>query len=375
MKISDLGGWVRRTAGGGAQPEDAAVRVPGRGWWVLLGAIVFVALGVYLVRLHYAKVYSDPVGFVGMALDWGSGRPGTDRAPIYPMVLYAFLQVLGRDWVFLSNLPLVLLLAFLTGVAGFLAVPRGSSRAVAYARFAGLASVVILILARGSLLVELVNPFREPLAFSLMLGGVILLVGGWSRRSAHWLAAGAGLCLGLAVSTRETVILVAAPVGAWVLLRMLKERKFRSLWIALFLAGVLGGFVPMLNRNRAHSGSSIVPSYAAEKVEAIARRQKWDIPIPGMSLSYFSHVGASTVRKLYQHYTPVGALLLVLGFARAVRRRNDLILGLYLPAFLLNLLFYCFYRYFKARYTLAGELFAIPIMAYGLTGILEAVDD
>lgn len=374
MKISDLGAWVRRVAGGGAPPDDAAVRVPGRGWWILLGAIVFAALGVYLVLAHYAKVYSDPVGFVGMALDWGAGRPGTDRAPVYPVVLYYLIQVLGRDWVFLSNLPFVLLLVFLTGVAGFLAVPRGSPGAVFHARLAGLASVVILVVARGGLLVELVNPFREPLAFSLMLGAVILIVGGWGRRSAHWMAAGTGLCLGLAASTRETIVLLAAPVGAWVLLRMLMEHKLRPLWIVLFLAGLLGGLAPMLHRNRVHSGSVAVPSYAAERVDSIVQRGKWDIPIPGMSLAYFRSVGASTLRKLSQQYTPLGVLLLAAGLIRAVRRRNDLVLGLYAPAFLLNLLFYCFYRYYKARYTLAAELFAIPIAAYGLTGLVGTVE-
>jgi hypothetical protein len=374
VKISDLGGWVRRVAGGGAQPEDAAVRGPGRGWWVLLGVVVLAALGLYLVRLHYAKVYSDPVGFVGMALNWGSGQPVTDRAPIYPMILSFFLKALGRDWVFLSNLPFVLLMVFLTGVAGYVAVRRPGVAGTFFAGLTGLVAVVILVRVRGSQLLELVNPFREPIAFSLALLAVILMVGGWGRRSAPWWMAGSGLCLGLAASTRETLVLLAVPLGTWFLVRMVAERKLHVLRAVLFMAGLLAGLAPMLLQNRAHSGRALVPSYAAEKTEALAQWKKWDIPIPGMSLHYFGTVGPSTVRKLYQQYTPIGALLLLLGLVRAVRRRNDVILGLYVPAALLNLLFYCFYRYFKARYTLAAELFAIPVMAYGAAGIAEALE-
>ncbi len=381
MRFPDIRTWLRRPADRDAAPDN--VPVPGRAWWIALGAIVALMLAAHLVRAHYAKVYSDPVGFVGMAVDWGAGRPVTDRAPVYPVVLFQFLKVLGRDWVFLSNLPLVLLLVLLTGVAGFLAVPRDSVHGLHHARLVGLASAVLLIAGRSGLLVELVNPFREPLAFSLMLGAVILLVGGWSRRSAPWLSAGAGLCLGLAVSTRETVILVVAPVGLWMLVRMAIERRPRVVAVALLLAGLIVGLAPMIRQNRAHSGNALLPSYAAEKAEAIAKRQeieglspvkKWDIPIPGMSLGYFRHVSVSTLRKLSLQYTPVGGLLLLAGLIRAVRRRNDILLGLCAPAFLLNLLFYCFYRYYKSRYTLAAELFAIPIAAYGLAGLIEAAD-
>ena len=371
-------------SGADGRPADGdAPRTPGRGWWIALGTLLLAVVVLFMLRTHFAKVYSDPVGFVGMALGWAQGNPATDRAPVYPIVLYYLIRVLGRDWVFLSNLPFVLLLVALSAATGFLAVRRDASAGLHAARFAGLATAVLLIVARGGLLVELINPFREPLAFSLMLGAGVLLVGGWGRRSAAWTAAGAGLCLGLASSTRETIVLMVAPVGLWVLARMWIERRPRAVIVALLAAGFLAGVAPMLLQNRAHSGNALLPSYAAEKAEALARRQeveglapekKWDIPIPGMSRFHFRHTAASTLQKMYLQYGPVILLLLAAGLVRAVRRRNDLVLGLYAPAFLLNLLFYCFYRYYKPRYTLVAELFAIPIAAYGLAGLVDAAE-
>jgi len=370
--------------GADGRPADGdAPRAPGRGWWIAMGALLLAVVVFYMLRTHFAKAYSDPVGFVGMALGWAQGHPATDRAPVYPVVLYYLMRALGRDWVFLSNLPFVLLLVILSAATGFLAVRRDASAGLHAARIAGLATAVVLLVTRGGLLVELINPFREPLAFSLMLGAVVLLAAGWGRRAAAWTAAGAGLCLGLASSTRETIVLMVVPVGLWVLARMWIERRPRAGIVALLAAGFLGGVAPMMMQNRAHSGSVLVPSYAAEKVVAIAKRQeieqlapakKWDIPIPGMSRFHFRHTAATTFRKLYLQYGPLGLLLLAAGVVRAVRRRNDLILGLYAPAFLLNLLFYCFYRYYKPRYTLAAELFAIPIAAYGLAGLVDVAE-
>lgn len=356
-------------------PEDAVVGwTLGRRRWIALGAILFVVLCAYLVRTHYAKPYSDPVGFVGMAKNWGSGGITTDRAPIYPIILHYLMRLTGRDWVFISNLPFVLIMVFLTGAVGWLTLRRESIHPAHIARLAGLAAVAVLVHARRGLLVELLNPFREPLAFSLLLIAVLAVAGGWTRRAAPWWMGLGGLCLGLAVSIRETVILMAVPFGIWVLTRMVAERRLHTIRIAMALAGLLAGLFPLIQQNRAHSGSAIVPSYAADKVDSIAQRDSWDIPIPGMSLTYFSTVGRTTLRKLHQAYAPAGTLLLVLGLIRAIRRRNDLILGFHAPAFFLNLFFYCFYRYHKDRYTLAAELFAIPIIVYGLIGVIEAVD-
>lgn len=335
------------------------------GWGALWISIALLA--AYLLTCHFVQNYSDPVGFVFRAEAWGQGPDIASRAPAYPMILHYLMKAMGRDWIFISNLPFVLLWTGLLAAVAFVVSRESGERKGGLSR--GLLGAVLaaafLVHARSALLLTLVNPFREPMAYCCMLVATGAWLIGWSRRSAGWFLAG-GLALGFAASLRETSFLMVLPAGLWLAAESLAERKIRWGSLLLLGAGLAIGLLPLFCRNYQHSGSAVIPSYAAEKVEKLAEERHWDIPVPGMSIHNFRPVGATTWHKLGQDYGVVGAAAFVFGLLAAARNRRRDLLFLFFPAFLLYVLFYSCYWYYKDRYVSVADLFAIPIAAYGV---------
>lgn len=340
-------------------------------------AFVFLLLlfAVYSVVAHYVQDYSDPVGFVSRAFAWARGADGADRAPLYPAFLYHCIRLVGRDWVFLANMPFILILLGLVGGLCRLIRPDRvrDSMARPEAMLAPVFAVGILIVVRRGLLLQLVNPYREPLAFSLMLASVWLLWSAWRVPRRTWLAGLGGLALGLATSTRETSLLLVLPIGLWMVTGMVADRKIRWGVMLAFGAGLLLGLLPLLYKNYAYSGQALVPAYSARRVERFAEAGDWDIPVPGMSLSYFPRVAPDTLRRLLSAYRPTGLLLFVAGTWLALKRKQRLVLFLFLPATVMYVLFYGFYNRYLSRYLLAAEVFAVPVMACGAAALLQGL--
>lgn len=338
-------------------------------WWFAGYALVF--FGIFLFVCHYVQDYSDPVSFVGRAMAWGRGEGGTSRAPLYPPLLYYIMQVTGRNWVFISNLPFALVMTGLLGWMSLRVFDREKERASFYVSLAGITALSILITVRYGVMQNLVNPFREPLAFSFMIACVIMLIAGWHRSSGWWLMLLSGLMLGVSTSIRETGIMLAIPIGIWLFVEMIRMKKFRVVMLIMFGIGLLIGMAPLLKQNYEHSGSALVPSYAAREMETLEERPAWDIPVPGMSLKNFKGTAPTTIRRTVDDFGYFWILCFVAGLVIAARRGNTVVLALMFPSFLLYLFFYFFYWYYKTRYLLSAEIFAIPIAAYGLAGVVE----
>lgn len=354
---------------------DPSVRAPRRNQVIAVWGMIALAFAIYLFLGHYVKAYSDPIGFLLRAESWSQGNPVLSRAPLYPMVLYVFLKLMGRDWVFLSNLPFLLLM--LGAVAWFhLQVFKeddSQRRQKVYAGLGALIAVTTLLIVRHALLLELLNPFREPLAFAFMVGGASFFICAWRSNMKLWVPLCSGLLLGLATSTRETCLLMVPPLMFWALVEMLCEKKLRFAIFVTFVVGLILGMGPLLKRNYDHSGNAVLPSYAAGKLEEVVD-VKWDIPIPGMSLQYFGRTGPKIMKVTVQKYGYIGVGLFFLGLLWAMRKRNRLLLALALPSLLIVLLFYSFYHYYKARYLLGAELFMLPFIAAGgvcLVGLIK----
>jgi hypothetical protein len=330
-------------------------------------------IGLYLLRLHYVQDYSDPVGFVGRALRWATVGDHADRAPLYPIILYGLIQLLGRDWVFVANIPFILLLLVMLGLCtrSLFAEKQSWSSWCFFA--AGIIPGVIFFAARASLLQQMVNPYREPIALLMLLAVAYLYVRGWNKGSLI-LGGLAGMLLGGATSIRETSLLLVLPLAIWGLQDMWQHRRIRFGFILVFGLGLMIGLLPLLIKNYQYSGSSLVPAYSAGRVSRYAATGSWDIPIPGMSIRYFSTVAPVTLRETLTHYTPIGGILFLVGVLMAVIRRNRDILYLYLPAFLVYFLFYCFYNRYLGRYLLTAEVFAVPVAAYGLIAAWHEVE-
>lgn len=279
---------------------------------------------------------------------------------------------MGRDWVFISNLPFVLLMfGLLAAVTSRVCRDgRGESGNRSWALLAGLFAGCLFFSVRRLALLQLINPYREVLAFSGLLLAVVLCRRGWQTRR-KWILLLAGLVLGATTSIREISLLLMIPLGFWLLGEMAAERRLRlPLWLSLG-AGLLIGLLPLLHKNYTYSGRALVPAYSASRVESFEDTGDWDIPVPGMSLWYFHRTSSAILRITLEDYGYSAFLLFIFGLGLAVKRRNRSILLLLLPSFLLYFLFYSFYRIYIPRYVMTGELFGVPIMAYGAVGGLE----
>jgi len=334
--------------------------------YMWFSAFALVVFGVFLFVRHYVQDYSDPVSFVARAMAWGRGEDAASRAPLYPPILYYIMQITGRNWVFISNLPFVLLM---TGLLGWMTLKQFDHKKngmAFFAALAGMTAITIAITVRYDVMQNLVNPFREPLAFSVMIACIIMLITGWRGNKGGLLMLLSGLALGITTSIRETGIILALPIGLWLLVEMVKTRKIRLVLLILFGLGVVGGMLPLLKQNYEATGKALVPSYAAKEIESLETRPAWDIPVPGMSLKNFRGTAPETIRRTVDAFHFYWVFFFAAGLLFAIQRRNTVILALFFPAFLLYLFFYFFYWYYKTRYLLSAEIFAIPIMGYGL---------
>ncbi len=334
--------------------------------WIGVFGLFALMVVLYLLRLHYVQDYSDPVGFLSRAVRWGQGLDTADRAPLYPVILYYIMRAIGRDWVFVANIPFILMFLGLMGALSYCVFTEKSEHRWSgnYLCLAAIMSAAVFFVLRRHLLLQMVNPYREPLSFSLLLLSVWLIVNGWRRKKILRLFL-AGITVGICVSLRETSLLIVFSIGLWLMGEAYCERRIRwNYWFVIAL-GIVLGLLPLMYKNYSYSGQALVPAYSAGRVEAYSATGHWDIPVPGMSLRYFRHTAPATLRKTMEIYTPVGAFLFFAGLVAAVKKRNRLILLLLLPSCILFFLFHFFYNRYLARYIMTGELFAVLIMVYG----------
>jgi hypothetical protein len=337
-------------------------------------ALLLCGLAIYLVSTHYVKAYSDPAGWLGRAEHLREGSPVTSRAPVYPAFLVAALEVTGPVYIFLSNLPLLILLVALVYLLTVRSHSGGHSRdgpAGSEAAVAGFAAAAILIMVNSDLLLELLNPFREALAFSLLLGGLVLSLDYFETRRLRLLLP-AGLLLGVSVGVRETCVLVLPALGLLYLYTLFTDRGRPHLRaLLLFAAGLAVGLLPLLMQNFLHSGKFWVPSYAAAKLvlkdgDVLKPR---DVPVPGMRVRHFFTTGRDTLLFFPENYGWAGGILFILGFVRSIHKRYMPVLLLLVPGAIISLIFYSFYWYLKARYLFVISLFIVPVMGIGLAWV------
>lgn len=332
--------------------------------------LIIIALGIYLVWSHYIKAYSDPEHWLRRAQWLMAGTPQARRPPVYPAVLGVFLSLAGPFWVFLSNVPLLLLVAGLSFglLRRLIALESTGDKQDYVALLSGLACVCILVTVKHDVFLELVNPFREALAFSLMLGSFCLSAKYIKDR--NWLTlAFSGILLGLAIGARETIVLVLPVFFLNYLYSIAGSGKipWRNSALA-FGFGLFIGLLPFLINNAFFSGHFWIPSYASSRFTG---RQNGslqvpkDLPIPGMSFSYFFSIGKETWLFFLDNYGWAGMAALLAGVIACLRKRWIRTLLVYALSALIFSLFYACYHYVKARYLLCVDLFITPLMGIG----------
>jgi hypothetical protein len=333
--------------------------------WLLLAV-----LSVYLTATHYVKAYSDPYSWLSRAQDFIAGNLATCWAPVYPFFLALLLKTIGPAYVFLSNVPLLIIMAgLLYGVTTRAAEDTG------IAPLAGVWAVGLLVFVNRFLLLQLANPYREALAFTLLLTAILLFLS-FAPGRGLWRIALSALLIGLSVGVRETCVLILFPAVLWLVCNGTRSRDHRWFTALAVLVGVMIlGLIPFLIQNYRHSGHLWLPSYAARKWLWMVSREpgaRWDIPIPGMSLGNFSVTGRKIAGYFAGKYSWWGAFLFVTGLVASWRRR-PVVTWFLLPALFINLLFYVFWHTKSWRFSFVAELLAAPIMALGAVVLVDAL--
>ena len=380
-------------------------------------ALLFAVITALLLRGQSAMGFSDPNHWISRAIDLYAGNPQLRRVVLFPLYVGLVLNALGSAWVFLCNLPFVLLLAGLCGGLSARMVDPHRNLPACWRCTGFLLGASALLYFQLGRLSTLLNPYRD--APGMALG---LLAWFWflaslevkGRRAWAW-AFATGVICGLSLGFRETMILALLPLGVWTLLRVGRNVRERTVWIwlgCLLLGGTLG-ISPTLYQNWKYSGFIFVPAYTArvmlEEVpeegldasdtedetsgeaagarlvprEEMERswqpggrtRVRWDLArlIPGASPRYFLETSRAIRNQLRGQYAGVPAVFALVALVMAFRKKDRFFFGVVLPGFVLTFLFYSFYHYMNWRYVFFLHVCMAAVVGAGFASCLRGL--
>ena len=340
-----------------------ARRAAAAGWpWAIPAALVAAWL-VHVLRHYEIRAFSDPLNWLHFARHFGTEIHASKFALGFPLFLRPALEILGPFRVFLVNVPVLLavyLLAAVLAVQAFAPderAPRWQIVAVTLALFFGFDPWLV---------VQMANPFRDPLSFLFSLAAMNLLVrhaatGG--ARPARALAG--GLLLGLACSVRETSVLLLAPIALYAFWSWRADSRIRfGRDLLLFAGGMFVGLAPLMVQGFIRTGQALVPPQSAVDNQLV----------PG------AHFTWTILRRTVRHAWPYflekagpGLVLLAGCAGGGLWRRNRVVAGLLLPAAAIHAAFYAFYWTFVPRYYYSVAVFAIPALAWSLLAAVRGL--
>jgi hypothetical protein len=308
------------------------------------------------MRNYEIRAFSDPLNWLHFASHFGTEIHTSKFALGFPVFLRAALCLVGPFNIFLVNLPVLAAVYLLAAVIASRAFvpddrpPRWQVAAITLALFFSFDSWLV---------VQMVNPFRDPLSFLLSLGAVYSMVkhvdsGG--ARAAR--AASAGLLLGLACCVRETSVLLLPPFALYAFWSWRADLRIHF-WrdSLLFGAGLGIGLGPLLAQALLTTGQAWLPPQSAVDHKLV----------PGAHFTWKClHETVRHAWPYFLHTAGPGLLLLAWTAALGLWRRSRLIFGLLLPAALVHAVFYAFYWTFVPRYFYSSVIFSVPAMAWAL---------
>ena len=325
--------------------------------------LVLAALVAYVWRHHAVKAYSDPLHWLKFARDF-SHQFSASKWPFgYPLFLAGALELVGPLWIFLSNLPVLLLLCWLVGWCARQAFPKDDPRA----RLAGMLAVCFLIATNHELLVYMTNPYRDPLSYVLLLCSVLSFFryskGDGTGFRLGWMLLSGG-CAGLAYCVRETSLLVVPFLGLAGILAVRQDRS-RPFWtpVLCFSLGLFLGALPFLIQCQMATGNAFKP----------VQSDKDGRLIPGMYVTQAAVLLPVALKTYLAKYTLAGCLATIAGAVWMIRRRSWITWMLLAAPGAAYFVFYCFYYTYVPRYFFSADLFFAPMAAIGAVWLLSRI--
>lgn len=346
----------------------------------LIGGGVLACFFVLVLGNYSIKAYSDCHNWLVFARDFTHEITHSRWPWGFPLFLRGVLSLVGPYWVYLANLPVMLLLFVLASCAGLLFRNDGALRVPAVWAFLSVWSVVFATDANSFL--HYLNPYRDPLSYVLLIASMVVFVRALASavpRRRGWGVAGAGALLGLACSVREPSILMAAPMALYGFLAWRAGRRAVSnatspesasppfpFWATVFafIAGMTVALIPLLVQTYLTTRQMILPPQASLESTVV--------PGADFTIGTFRFV----MGKAWSYYTisqPWLLLLAAAGLVAAIVRRERFILALVAPAAAMYILFYGFYWSFVFRYFYVVLLFFALLGGYALTTLLGAI--
>lgn len=342
-------------------------RSSGRAVWPWLAvALALATVAWWLFRAYRLAPYSDPGLWYACGRDFTETFAHSKRAFGFPLLLNLALRMAGDYPAFLVNLPILLLL----GLALALFARRLAGASVgdaSRATFLCGAALFLFVAVNDRMLPYLVNPYRDPLSFLLMVTSALLLVRFRQDPARHpWDPAWAGAALAYAMCTRETSVLLLPVLFAYALLARRNQRDLPfARPLLLFLAAFAVVAVPFAMQNYLVTGNPVLPAQATK-----SQTFKGHL-IPGVQLDFLGRTLPACLHLLRAHYGvgTIGLAALAVVCAGFRRGWREPVFGLLLPAIALYLLFYGSYVYPVERYLFVLDLFVVPLAALGVAAL------
>ena len=345
-------------------PPDDQIRTPdepGRwcraGWLVPLGLIGLWLL--FIARNYEIHSYSDPLNWLRFARHFGTEIHTSKFALGFAVFLRGALGVLGPFFVFLVNAP-VLLAAYL--LSALLAVRLLKKEAGIRPWQAVTLALVIFFSFDRMLVLKMINPFRDPLSYLLLIGAVL-------QAAQHAESGGArlfrpalsGLLLGLACCVREPSILMVIPFGIFALWSWRADSRIRFWRDAIvFGAGLLVGLLPLAGQSLISTGQAFLPPQSSMQQRLVPGMQlEWECPRINWIKANWYYVDSSP-------WSAAGVIALLAGMVWSIWKRHRLVLSLLILPTLLFFVFYIFYWAFVPRYFYSTMVFAVPAIVWAL---------
>jgi len=334
-------------------------------WMTALAVAGMLAWFLWVIATHYyIRASSDPHNWIKYAHNFGSEVLQSRWPYGFPLFLRLLLPITGPYYIFLVNLPLLMLAFFLIGRLG--SMPGGGRASAQGARFAGIAAVALALSADARELIHYVNPYRDPLSYVLLLTSAWLLVKALAARR-HGFLFLAGVLLGLACSVREPSVLMLLPMLIYGMVEWYHAKGAIPLWksTGLFAAGFVLALIPLAVQTYLATHQVLLPPQASMQGSVV----------PGAHFLWVVFRSVSQMAWTYYAKQQIWIPLLAgVGLLTAVWDRQRVMLFLVTPAAICYLVFYSFYWTFVSRYFYVSTLFLCLLAGYGAGGLLRMLN-